>query len=208
MPHWGLLPSKALQPFAKPQTYTPTESPVRRAVVVLASAILVWIVLASLTPPRLIPTTTADRSRWMTYSDTEVGWSLRYPPEWEARIDEDAYPSHPQVVIVNFRGDLHHSQGDFWNLRELPPGFVLVEMEVPFDVTPGPRGSQRSTPLSLTKGYPAQGKLYEGAAWGRLLPVYIQGVGAYIVRAYFGPEASLMDQRAAREIMASIRLEG
>lgn len=179
----------------------------RRAAVLLASAICVGVLFASLGPPRVIPTTTADRSLWASYSDPEVGWSFRFPPEWEVRIDEDAFPSHPQVVIINFRGDLHHSRGDFWNLRELPPEFVLVEMEVPFDVSPGPRGSQRGTPLSLAKGYPAQGKLYQGAAWGRWIPVYLEGVGSYIVRAYVGPQANVSDRRVARDIVASIRFK-
>jgi hypothetical protein len=44
-----------------------------------------------------------------------------------------------------------------------------------------------------------------GEAMGMWIPVYLDSAHQYIVRAYFGPEASALDRAIARRIVSSIR---
>lgn len=156
-----------------------------------------------------------DVTRWERFADADVGWSLLYPDGWRVQEDDGSCPDHAQVLVTNVGADVRHPERespgfsctDLWDMRELPDGFVVIELEVPGDVGPGEEGSQRSTPLSLDDAYRGTAHPRLGVPRGLWIPVFLDESHQYFVRVWFGPAASARDRDIAERIVATIRFD-
>ena len=89
-------------------------------------------------------------------------------------------------------------------MRNLRSNLVVVEIEVPADVRPGPEISQRTTALSLEDAL--QGSRMARFACRRdLHPHPIDEGHQYIVRIWHGPDATSRTLKSPMVIVGSIR---
>jgi hypothetical protein len=158
-----------------------------------------------------------DIGTWSAHSDARIGWSLRYPTIWHLQVAEpdpsEVSCNDDTIVVTNFDGDLHHpdlggaSCTGAWDMRQLRSNFVIVQMEVPADVNPGPEFSQHSMPLSLGDALEGDRIARFGMPKGVWIPVYIDADHQYFVRVWHGPDASSRDMTIADRIVGSMRFE-
>ena len=92
-------------------------------------------------------------------------------------------------------------------MRNLRSDFVVVQIEVPADVRPGPEISQRTTPLSLQDAREGSGMARFGVPKGVYIPVFIDEGHQYIVRVWSGPDATPQDLKIADVIVGAMRLD-
>ena len=174
-----------------------------------------WLARDDSGPPEYVGQASADVSSWRTHSDSQIGWSLRYPARWHLQVDgpDENVCNGDTVVVINLDADLHHPEiGEgsctgAWDMRELRSNFVIVQLEVPVDVTPGSMLSQQSTPLSLDEARKGHRIAEFGVPKGVWIPVYIDEGHQYFVRVWHGPDASSQDMAIADRIVASMRFE-
>ena len=92
-------------------------------------------------------------------------------------------------------------------MRNLRNNFVVVEIEVPADVRPGPEISQRTTPLSLEDALQGSRMARLGVPRSIYIPIHIDEGHQYIVRVWHGPDATSQDLRIADGIVGSMRFD-
>lgn len=187
-------------------------------IVSLAVALLAWWLARNgeQTAPDYVGRASLDAATWVSHTDPTVGWSLRYPARWHLQV---AQPDPAEfsckgdaVLVTDFDADLRHPDlGDgsctsAWDMRDLPTNFVIVELEVPADVTPGPEHSQ-TMPLSLEDALQGSGMARFGVPRGVYIPVFIDEGHQYIVRVWNGPDATSQDLKIADAIVGSMRFD-
>lgn len=194
----------------------------RTSIVVVAILVLALLAAWSLTrndtgAPEYVGQASTDVGSWSTYRDAEIGWALRYPPLWHQQVGQpdqsDLACNGDTVVVMNFIADLQHpglGEGScigVWDMRDLRRNFVIVQLEVPADLRPGPEISQRTTPLSLDEALKGHQMARFGVPRGVWIPVYIDEGHQYIVRVWHGPDASSQDMAIADGVVGSMRFE-
>jgi hypothetical protein len=186
------------------------------ATFVAAAGVVWWLARnGEQTAPDYVGQASLDAATWANHSDATVGWSLRYPGRWHLQVVEpsDDMCQGPSVLVTNFDADLHHpdlgpgSCTGAWDMRNLRTDFVVVEIEVPADVPPGPEISQRTTPLSLEDALQGSRMARFGVPKGIYIPVFIDEGHQYIVRVWTGPDATSQDYRIADGIVGSMRFD-
>ena len=180
----------------------------------VASVVVWWLARSEeQTAPHYVGQVLLRDAEWETYSDPRVGWSLRYPSRWHLQLAQPFECQGDAVVVTNLDADLRHpdlgasSCTGFWDMRALPSNFAVVEIDVPNDMRPGRKISQRSTPLSLEDALDASSVARFGVPKGIFIPVYTDASHQYIVRMWQGPEASPRDSEIAEAIVRSIEFE-
>jgi hypothetical protein len=188
------------------------------SILALALVVAWWLTqVRGPSSPDYVGQASLDAASWTSYSDARLGWSLQYPAVWHLQVvDPEATEVSCQgdaVVVSNFDGDLHHpdlggaSCTGAWDMRNLRSNFVIVQIEVPADVRPGPENSQRTTPLSLDDALQGRRLGRFGVPKGIWIPVYIDEGHQFFVRAWHGSDASQKDLEIADEIVTSIRFD-
>jgi hypothetical protein len=174
-----------------------------------------WLAGDDSEAPGYVGQASADVSSWRTHSDSQIGWSLRYPAIWHLQVEgpDQNFCNGDTVVVTNFDGDLQHpdlgggSCTGAWDMLHLRSNFVIVQLEVPVDVTPGSMSGQQSTPLSLDEALKGHRIGQFGVPKGVWIPVYMDEGHQYFVRVWHGPDATSQDMTIADGIVASMRFE-
>jgi hypothetical protein len=195
----------------------------RRTPIVLVAILFVgllaawWLGRDDSVTPEYVGRASTDVGSWSTYSDSMIGWSLRYPAIWHLQIDvsdlDDPSCNSGTVVVMNFDADLQHpdigggSCTSAWDMRDLRSNFVIVQLAVPTDVNPDPEFSQRATPLSLDAARKGLSLPRFGVPKGVWVPVYIDEGHQYFVSVWHGRDASSQDMTIADGIVESMRFE-
>lgn len=194
----------------------------RRIRVIVVASLVVALVVAwwltrngDQTAPDYVGQASLDAATWTSYADATVGWSLRHPGRWHLQVVEpaDDVCQGESVLVTNFGADFHHpdlgpeSCTGAWDMRYLRSGFVVVEIEVPADVRPGPEISQRTMPLSLEDALDGSRMARFGVPKGVYIPVFIDEGHQYIVRVRNGPDATSQDLQIADGIVGSMRFD-
>jgi hypothetical protein len=156
--------------------------------------------------------TSLDTTKWETYRDGQLGWSMAYPPGWHLQtFDEGGHGTFRGVLVSNVEFDFRHPDlkdtgTTAWDMRGLPTHAVVVQFQ--YLLPRLERSGQPDTPfpLSLDDARPVRDRPAYGAPQPRLfLPVIAEGEPGYAVFAWLGPDTSERDREIAERIVASIR---
>ena len=173
-------------------------------------AILGGVAFLILSPERRPPPASLDTLRWVPHTDPDADWSVRYPREWHLQIDDGSCPfQHEQILVTNVGHDLQHPEiggggcTDQWDMRELSPGFVVLELETPADVAHG----REKVALSLKEARISSPVPEFGVPARVWIPVWIDRQHQYLVRLWLGPIATQHDQKVVQQVVSSIRFQ-
>ncbi|MBI4728075.1 MAG: hypothetical protein HY775_01020 [Acidobacteria bacterium] len=152
-------------------------------------------------------------TRWKTYHDP-LGWFLRYPASWRVQpfhLEMFRWGDEQGALVGNLDREVHRKgQTTGWDLRGLPPGFVVVLFQrytygAGPKLPPTPPRPYTRFPLSFDDAQPSSPRAF-GVSRSLAIDVVPRGRGgSWTVWVWFGSKVSQEDRAIAKRIVASVR---
>lgn len=186
---------------------------VAAATVAVVVAVAGTVLAVSALTPGESPDIAVDTSSWTTHEVPQLRLTFRHPPSWYVQPFDEmvGHAGFAGAVVSNTEHTFRHpdlgpnSFTSAWDLRGLPANAVIISIEgvkggrlMPPEARP-----DTERPLDLDRAAITRTPGLDEGWEEHSMPFVLAGLDDYL-RVWFGPDASVHDREAVRQIVASI----